>query len=226
MARIRTIKPIFWEDEKIGKLSIAARLMFIGTWNIADDDGILVWRPEYLRSRIFPYDDFSLEEIEKLQQELTKLKLVRRFRSRSGESYAIVVKFLHHQVINRKQKSTLPHPRWFRALTQNGCALDTKDSVNDTGIKHGCNTAESVGERKRNGREWKGREEEEEGISELLLLCKENLKDIDTNTEEDITRVVSLCSAEKVTKAVKEAVFRNKPYWSYVLAILKNWGAL
>ncbi len=40
MARIRTIKPEFWEDEKIGKLPIPCRL-FIGCWNFADDFGVI-----------------------------------------------------------------------------------------------------------------------------------------------------------------------------------------
>lgn len=41
MARIRTIKPEFWEDEDIGKLPIPCRLFFIGCWNFADDYGVI-----------------------------------------------------------------------------------------------------------------------------------------------------------------------------------------
>jgi hypothetical protein len=42
MARIRTIKPEFWTDEKIVECSFEARLMFIGMFNFADDKGNLV----------------------------------------------------------------------------------------------------------------------------------------------------------------------------------------
>ena len=45
MPRIRTIKPEFWTDEKVGECSIPARLLFIATWNIADDRGNLERKP-------------------------------------------------------------------------------------------------------------------------------------------------------------------------------------
>ena len=45
MARIRTIKLEFWEDEKLAKLPVHARLLFIGTWNFADDNGALLANP-------------------------------------------------------------------------------------------------------------------------------------------------------------------------------------
>lgn len=54
MARIRTIKPEFWEDEKLAKLPIHARLLFIGTWNFADDNGVLLANPVLMKSHIFP----------------------------------------------------------------------------------------------------------------------------------------------------------------------------
>ena len=39
MARIRTVKPDIWTDEKFVELSPLARLLFIGLWNFADDEG-------------------------------------------------------------------------------------------------------------------------------------------------------------------------------------------
>ena len=57
MARIRTIKPEFWEDEKLAKLPVHARLLFIGTWNFADDNGALLANPVLMKSHIFPYED-------------------------------------------------------------------------------------------------------------------------------------------------------------------------
>jgi len=109
MPRIRTIKPQIWEDEKIAELSPRARLMFIGSFNFADDEGILIWRPEYLRSRIFPYDQYLLEEIIGCQKELEKLNFVFAYK-RGGESYGAILNFRKHQVINRPQPSTLPSP--------------------------------------------------------------------------------------------------------------------
>jgi len=56
MARIRTIKPQFWTDEKIGNLPMGARLLFIGLWNLADDEGIVLWNAAYIKGQLFPYD--------------------------------------------------------------------------------------------------------------------------------------------------------------------------
>ena len=39
MARIRTVKPEFWTDRRVGECSPNARLLFIATWNFADDHG-------------------------------------------------------------------------------------------------------------------------------------------------------------------------------------------
>ena len=53
MARIRTIKPEFWEDEKIGKLPIPCRLFFIGCWNFADDFGVIKGNVHYSNLKYF-----------------------------------------------------------------------------------------------------------------------------------------------------------------------------
>lgn len=39
MARIRTIKPEFWKDGKVMRLSEPCALFFIGLWNFCDDEG-------------------------------------------------------------------------------------------------------------------------------------------------------------------------------------------
>jgi hypothetical protein len=109
MPRIRSIKPQFWEDEKISKLSVFARLMFIGLWNYADDEGILIWRAELIRSKIFPYDNFPIEDIYKLQDELVNNNLLYPYKNQN-DSYAVILNFRKHQVINRPQPSQLPTP--------------------------------------------------------------------------------------------------------------------
>jgi len=57
MARIRTIKPEFWTDEKIVSLPFQARLLFIGLWNFADDTGAVDYSPDRIRMQIFPSDN-------------------------------------------------------------------------------------------------------------------------------------------------------------------------
>ncbi len=47
----------FWLDEKIGSLPPEARLLYIGTWSLADDNGVLRGNPAYIRSQLFAYDE-------------------------------------------------------------------------------------------------------------------------------------------------------------------------
>ncbi|MCS5946284.1 hypothetical protein LNP25_19480 [Klebsiella variicola subsp. variicola] len=53
MARIRTVKPEFWTDEKVVECSIPARLLFIGLFNFANDMGCLERSPKRLKMQIF-----------------------------------------------------------------------------------------------------------------------------------------------------------------------------
>ena len=70
------IDPEFWSDEKTGSLSFSARLLFIGMWNYADDDGIIKARPEYLKSSIFPYDLITCGEVEESLKEIENENLI------------------------------------------------------------------------------------------------------------------------------------------------------
>lgn len=87
------------------------RIMFIGLWNFADDEGLLRWNPSYVRSCVFPYDDLSLNKIKDAQSELIKEKLIMPY-AKDGQSYAWIINFNKHQKINRPQESRLPPPRY------------------------------------------------------------------------------------------------------------------
>lgn len=63
MARIRTIKPEFWTDEKLVRMPYEARLLFVGLWNFADDHGVAVYSPDRLKMMIFPADDVNIAEL-------------------------------------------------------------------------------------------------------------------------------------------------------------------
>ena len=77
MARSRLIKPSFWSDEKLTKISRDARLFFIGLWNFADDYGVLFNSNRTLLGNIFPFDkNVSEHHIEKWKKELLKEKFI------------------------------------------------------------------------------------------------------------------------------------------------------
>jgi hypothetical protein len=106
MARIRTIKPDFWTDEKIVELDFAARLFFIGSWNMADDNGNLQRSAKKLKMQIFPADAIDCEPI---VCSLIAHGLFSEYEV-NGEKFLHINGFRKHQVINRPSKTGLPTP--------------------------------------------------------------------------------------------------------------------
>ena len=102
MARIRTIKPDFWEDEKIGKLPIPCRLFFIGCWNFADDFGVIKGNAVLLKSQIFPYDEnLRASEIKKWIDALVDAQMLIPI-IHAEESYYYIRTFRSHQIIDKR----------------------------------------------------------------------------------------------------------------------------
>lgn len=121
MARIRTIKPDFWTDEKVVELSAFARLLFIGLWNFADDEGRMVYSEKKIKMQIFPSDDLNISE---LFGEIRGKKMVTVYKSDNIE-YLQIVGFPKHQKIDKRNKSKLPpnsfvHPESPRITTTEG----------------------------------------------------------------------------------------------------------
>lgn len=104
MARIRTIKPDFWTDEKIVELSYLARLLFIGLLNFCDDDGRMQFSPKKIKMQIFPADHTDLSgEFE----ELRGMSLINIYIFENIE-YLEVCNFSKHQKIDKRTPSKLP----------------------------------------------------------------------------------------------------------------------
>lgn len=116
MARIRTVKPEFWTDEKMAKLSRDARLVYIGLWNHSDDKGICRGNPTLLRSQLFPFtdppyfdQDMTPEKFIGILRELEQMKRIYKF-SAGGEDFYLVKNFPKHQKIDRPSAGINPAP--------------------------------------------------------------------------------------------------------------------
>lgn len=138
MARIRSIKPDFWDDEKIGSLSRDARLLFIGLWNHADDEGRMRANARYVKSKVFPYDDDV--DTGGLLAEIACLRLIRLYKI-GGQEYLWIVNFKKHQRIDKPQPSALPE-----------CPAEYSDSIPGPFEEHS-----------ENGTAWSGEGEGMEG---------------------------------------------------------------
>ena len=100
MARIRTIKPQFWDDLKLSKLTRDARLLYIGLWNFCDDLGVIPAEPSYSKSKIFPYDQIQIQQYEKWLVELHQKGFINQFSHRSEDFYYLP-SLSKHQRIDR-----------------------------------------------------------------------------------------------------------------------------
>lgn len=100
MPRIRTIKPKFWDDIKLSKISRDARLLYIGMWNFADDLGVIVGDSIWIKSKVFPYDQIQVAQFERMITELVKNGFISQL-SHSGDDFYYLPNLTRHQVINR-----------------------------------------------------------------------------------------------------------------------------
>lgn len=107
MARIRTIKPEMWQDEKLSPLPPLVRLVFLGLISMSDDDGRIVDNVKSIDGFLFPESkDSSREAIETL----ARIGRVLRYRSGSGQKLLQIVNWSKHQKVDKKSKYTLPGP--------------------------------------------------------------------------------------------------------------------
>ena len=82
----RMIDPEIWFNDKVTSLPDAGRLLFIGIFSNADDDGRLKASPKFLKAHIFPYDaDKSLELIQELRDKCAEVGLIRLYTNSTGE---------------------------------------------------------------------------------------------------------------------------------------------
>jgi hypothetical protein len=110
MARIRTIKPEFWTSETIARLSIPARLTFIGMWNEADDYGVLPDNARVLKGHIWPLEDsVGAGDVEMHLAEIAHQGLIQRYEA-EDRKLIFVVGWDEHQQVNRPSKRKHPAP--------------------------------------------------------------------------------------------------------------------
>jgi hypothetical protein len=110
MARIRSIKPEFPHDEKLGECSRDARLLFVLLWTLCDDHGRFRASPIFLRTSLFPYDlDVTPQVAAGWLDELVAKRRVQLY-EHNGESYGVVLNWVKHQRIDNAGKPMYPDP--------------------------------------------------------------------------------------------------------------------
>ena len=147
MARIRTIKPEFWEDEKIGRLPIPCRLFFIGCWNFADDFGCIKGNAALLKSQIFPYDEnLRVSEVKKWIDALVDARMLIPI-IHAEESYYYIRTFRSHQIIDKRYDKSYIGKEIITDLINNALREHHVDTTS-THSEHYVNTQEEKEEEK------------------------------------------------------------------------------
>jgi len=147
MARIRTIKPDFYLDDKLAELDPYTRIVFSGLWTQADREGKLKDEPKKLKVILLPYDN---KDMDKMLGNLNDSGFITRY-GVGGKKYIKINNFLEHQRPHHtEQDSMIPDPE------------------EETVYKQPCIDGDNRVGRERKGREEKGKEGSVEKIVSYL----------------------------------------------------------
>ena len=108
MARKRMIDPSIWINEDFGTLTNLAKLVYIGLFSMADDEGRGKASPAYIKAVLFPYnDDLRIADIIKTLSEISSTMSV-IFYSCDENMYYTLTSWKTWQKIDKPSKSKIP----------------------------------------------------------------------------------------------------------------------
>lgn len=108
--RARWLKPDFFTDKKIATMSPETALVFQALWVWADDGGVCICDPDYLKSQAFHrWQIFTIDVITRSIRELSDLKRIAIYRI--GDDYFAQVRhWSRHQAVHKPSKFRHPRP--------------------------------------------------------------------------------------------------------------------
>lgn len=127
MARKRMIDPGIWTDDGFLRLSIPARMLWIGLISHADDDGRGSADCQTLKAKVFPVDDMPNVTVAGLRDELqTNMRVT--FYELEGREFYQLDRWKSHQFVKDKKNSTVPEAPSDRDRTGTGPEADRSRS--------------------------------------------------------------------------------------------------
>lgn len=131
MARRRMIDPNIWESEDFNSLSDMERLLFIGMFSLADDEGRGMASSNYLKVKIFPYDNRNIDEIEQGIIHISEAMSVTLYMN-GDKRYYQMDHWHGWQTISRPTPSKIPSPEHEDSLIIHGVL--NEDSTSTHGV--------------------------------------------------------------------------------------------
>ena len=175
MARNRMIKPEFWADDKIGRLSAYSRLLFIAIWNFSDDYGVYSAKPRRILGECFENDESVTEaKLKNLLKELEDSCLIKIFFAQNRE-WIHVVNWEKHQKIDRRSSRKYPSPE--------EASADTRRTLEEASAS-------------------KEKEKEKEKEKDIICRTKPDVVDLKKfNSQEAIKFLNEVCGSHYVPEA-------------------------
>ena len=104
--KIRSVHPRFFNDPQLARISPHARLLYIGLWCYADDEGRGDWLPKQIDGDLFPHEPVRILD---LLDELKRIGKVECY-SVGGRDYFWMPAFSRWQNPKYKRDSKIPPP--------------------------------------------------------------------------------------------------------------------
>lgn len=234
MARKRMLDPNFWTDRRVAKLTLAERLLFLGCISAADDEGRLIGDTAYLRSRVFPYDNFSLEEIQGMRDRVAALiPGFVIYEGKDKETYIVLRHWDKYQWPSHRRPSGLPTPNLHNQC--NSTATLPQHSIGKDSIDKVSLDKDSLGEGKvaHQDGEKSAKEERKKTITAYVNLFTPSPPGVEVPYSEypspsildSIEDMADLWGDDVVQRAIQRAVEAGKTKVGpkYIEAIIKRW---
>lgn len=106
--RIRSVRPEFWRSLSLARVSRDARLLCIGLFSEADDDGFAQDDPRLAKTAAFPFDDdLTTADVEQLLSDLAGTGTLCRYEV-DGERFLHFPKWTEYQRVEKPTRSVRP----------------------------------------------------------------------------------------------------------------------
>ena len=206
MARIRTIKPEFYQDEDLASLSEPAFILAAGLLNHADDEGYFKAHPGLIKAAVFPLREPSVS-IHGMLVELSNIGYIRLFEGSDGKNYGQINGFTKHQKINRPTDSKIKD-----------IATEKPSSL----ITHGILSEDSLAERNREQGTGKGKEER--NTSNHGAITEDSVRETNTTASscDDGFREFWNAYPKKVERKKSLEIWKRKKLSSMTLQIVSD----
>jgi len=161
VARKRMIDPGIWQSQDFGRLSELAKLLFIGLFTQADDEGRGIGNPVYLKSSIFPYkESLRSADVEKALSEISSNMSV-FFYSCNGNQYYQLTNWDKWQKIDKPSQSKIPE------FQEENMQIETFGN-NSTNVRRVLDESSSLIEKNKNRKEIEEKKKEKEFVAPTL----------------------------------------------------------